>query len=282
MKNIDKKSERGAFAIDAILGLTLFMISIIAIMSMALIIRVQANMQYALGQTAKEISGYYYLMDKLGIASITSTEIPDEARENIDNLNSTVGSILDFSSSASNLTEGMDFTDGLTAAELQNILSNDNLEDVASKADAMGQKLKTYTQKGTATDQLKAVIQVFGKSLISQSFSYYVAPLVCEALMPKYLTSTGDIDEYYESIGIKPDSVDFSNSQLLFDGRSIKLVVEYELDIEKLTFGMYKGTLKFRQVATTAAWIQPNGGSKKSISDIKLPTEESKSEETAE
>ena len=274
--------ENGAFSIDAILGLTLFMMAIIAIMFMSLIIRVQANMQYALGQTAKEISGYYYLMDKLGIASITSQSISPNTKKNIDNLNDTIGSILDFSSSASNLTDGIDFADGLTAEELQNILSSDDLEDVSSKANAMGQKLKTYTQKGTATDQLKAVIQVFGKSLISQSFSYYVAPLVCEALMPKYLTSTGDIDEYYESIGIKPDSVDFSDSQLLFDGRSIKLVVEYELDTEKLTFGMYKGTLKFRQVATTAAWIQPNGGSKKSVADIKLPTEENKSEETEE
>lgn len=274
--------EKGAFSIDAILGLTLFMIAIIAIMFMSLIIRVQANMQYALGQTAKEISGYYYLMDKLGIASVTSNENNTDTKKNIENLNSTIGSILDFSSSASNLTNGMDFKDGLTLESLQNLEKEMDLDKIWNQANTMGEKLKTYTQKGTATDQLKAVIQVFGKSLISKSFSYYIAPFVCEALMPKYLTSTGDVDEYYESIGINPDSVDFSDSQLLFDGRSIKLVVEYELDTEKLTFGMYKGILKFQQVAATAAWIQPNGGSKKAVSDIKLPEEDVKNEESTE
>ena len=275
-------NDRGAFSIDAILGLTMFMMSIIAIMFMALIIRVQANMQYALGQTAKEISCYYYLMDKLGIDSITSGDVNPDTQKNINDLNKTVGSILDFSSSASNITDGMDFSDGISISDLQKLEGETNLATLAEQAKDVGKNLKTYTQKGTATDQLKAVIQVFGKSMVSRSFSYYVAPLVCEALMPKYLTASGDIDEYYESIGINPDSVDFSDTQLLFDGRSIKLVVEYELDTEKLTFGMYKGKLKFRQVATTAAWIQPNGGSKKSISEIKLPPEESQSEESTE
>lgn len=57
-----KRKEKGAFAIEAVIGITLFMLTIIAIMFMSVIIRVQANMQYALGQTAKEMSGYSALI----------------------------------------------------------------------------------------------------------------------------------------------------------------------------------------------------------------------------
>ena len=58
---------------------------------------------------------------------------------------------------------------------------------------------------------LKAFLQVFGKSLASKAFSKYVTPLVCEALLPKYLTS-GDVDDFYERSGIVPDSVPASGA----------------------------------------------------------------------
>ena len=67
------------------------------------------------------------------------------------------------------------------------------------------------------------------------------------------------MEEYYKSIGIEStDDVDFSASQLLIDGRSIKLVMDYTLNTESLTFGMVKAKLHFRQAAVTAAWVKPD------------------------
>ena len=264
------KNNNGAFSIDAILGLTFFMLAILALMFVSMIIRVQSTMQYALGQTAKEISGYYYLMDKFGLASITSGQNTAGTDKNISDLNSTIGSIVDFTSDLDNSAKSIDLDKDLIS-NLQQCANETDLNRLKEDAQKLGSNLKTYTEKGTAIDQLKAVIQVFGKSLINRGFSYYVAPLVCEALMPKYLSSDGDLNAFYEKTGINPDSIDFTDSQLLLDGRSIKLVVEYDVDTSKLTFGMINSNLHFRQVATTAAWIQPNGDSKKKISEIKLP-----------
>ena len=88
------KDERAEFAIDAIFGITFFMISLIALMFMSLIIRIQSNMQYALGQTAKEISGYYYLADKIGLAAVTS------GSGGAQDVDSTINSVMDFMGSA--------------------------------------------------------------------------------------------------------------------------------------------------------------------------------------
>lgn len=279
MKKTNLKNEKGAFSIDAILGLTFFMLVILALMFVSMIIRVQATMQYALGQTAKEISGYYYLMDKFGLASIASGATSSTTDQNISDLNNTIGSIVDFMSDSEDAVSSIDFDDGLISS-VQDYATEENLTKLQNDAQELGKNLKTYTEKGTAIDQLKAVIQVFGKSLINRGFSYYVAPLVCEALMPKYLSSDGDLDKFYEKTGIDPDSIDFKDSQLLLDGRSIKLVVKYEIDTEKMTFGMIKAKLHFKQVATTAAWIRPNGESKKKISEIKLPEDTESTTET--
>lgn len=274
-----KSKETGAFAIDALIGLTFFMVSIVAIMFLSLIIKVQANMQYAIGQTAKEISGYYYLLDKIGLASITAGTVNDETKGNLDKLDSTLSSIATLSNDVKYTAE--DFKD------VQNNLSVDTVTKFANditgmktEAENLGNTLKNTT-KQSAVDQLKSVLQLFGKSLLNKSFSYYVAPYVCQALAPKYLTS-GDVEDYCESVGINwngvkgvdQEYVDFSNSQLLLDGRSIKIDVEYTINTEKLTFGMVKQILTFHQVATTAAWIRPeDGSSKKGLSDLSVPAE---------
>ena len=57
--NRNNRKESGAFAIETLLSLTVFIIAITALLMLSLIIRAQANMQYALNQTAKEISGYF-------------------------------------------------------------------------------------------------------------------------------------------------------------------------------------------------------------------------------
>lgn len=278
-----KNNETGAFAIDALIGLTFFMISIIVIMFISMIIKVQANMQYAIGQTAKEISGYYYLLDKIGLASVTSGAVNNETKENLDKLDSTLSSIATLSNDVQYTAEDFkDLQSDFSINSLQKFATENQatLNEMKTEAQKLGNTFKSTT-KQNAVDQLKSVLQLFGKSLINKSFSYYVAPFVCQALAPKYLTS-GDIEDYCEAVGINwngtkgidEEYVDFSNSQLLLDGRSIKIDVEYTINTEKLTFGMVKQVLTFHQVATTAAWIRPeNGSSKKSLSDLSVPEE---------
>lgn len=274
-----KKNETGAFAIETVLVLTFFMLSILAIMFMAVIIKVQASMQYAISQTAKEISGYYYLIDKIGLASVMAGTVPpdvagyvEDANETIDNFATLMATTAD---AAGNVSE-MESMNDLTAADLAAIGSD--VKEIKTLAGDLGDKLIKDIKGGDAKHQVLSVLKLFGKSMLNQSLSVYVAPYVCQALMPKYLTS-GDIEDYCEASGLSWNTtdMDFSRSQLLLDGRSIKIDVIYTLNTKALTFGMIDLDMKFHQCASTAAWVKPQGGSIKTLTEASalydLPTE---------
>lgn len=262
------KDQSGEFAIDAIFGITFFMISLIALMFMALIIRVQSNVQYALGQTAKEVSGYYYLIDKLGLAAVTAGSNPTGAQD----INKTIQSVVDFSSSAkdfgSEVGSTVDTVKSYDSFESINFgeISEDkdkllaSFKDAEEKAKTMGADFKNLAKDPKG--QAKQILSVFAKTAANSVVNNVVAPFVCEALMPKYLvanTSSTSIDDYYCAIGIKPETVSFKGSQFLADRRSIKIQITYQLDLEKYTLGFVKNKITFRQVASTAAWVRPKG-----------------------
>lgn len=257
------KNEDGAFAIDAIFGITLFMISILSIMFMVMIVRVQSSVQYALGQTAKEISGYYYLIDKIGLANMT-------AEKDTSGINTTIGYVIDFADAGKDMSEDLtkiNITDGLSAEELKILqdqkASAEQLADIGKK---LGNQVKTLSKDPKS--QIVALLSVFANKAIS----HYIAPYVCQAIMPRYMA--GDLEstnEMLESVGVEGGlaGMDFTHSELLKDGRSIKLVVVYKLNPEKITFGMVKNSeMTFRQVASTAAWVVPKGNLK-ALKDIK-------------
>ncbi len=275
------KREEGAFSIDALLGITFFMISILALMFMALIIRVQANVQYALGQTAKEISGYYYLLDKCGLAAATTGGNSSRAKD----VDETIGYVIDFSDGSKEMGEDLsDFNlmDGISEDELNDLSENaDNAKDLYETAGKIGNNLKTIGSN--PKEQIMGVLSVFAKTMVNRGLSYYVAPMVCKAIMPRYLSGdAASTNEYLESIGIEGgiDGMDFSQSQLLTDNRSIKLVVVYKLNTEALTFGIVKTELIFRQSASTAAWIAPDGENTYKLSQLEIPTEAETTEAT--
>ena len=262
-----KHKVRGAFTIETSISLTIFMLAVLALMMVSMLIRIQADMQYAANQTAKEISGYFYLVDKLGLASVLSGHENAAQAEKLEKMDTTISHIVEFAGSTKDEYQNLkgQFSGGFSMEDISDFQelakdaenNADKLKKLKGQAESVCKDLKEIAKGGNQMEMLKAFLQVFGKSLASKAFSKYVTPLVCEALLPKYLT-TGDVDEFYERSGIVPDSVKFGLSEILQDGRSIKLVVVYEVDVSKLTFGVIRTKLKFRNVAATAAWIIPN------------------------
>ena len=274
-----KSKETGAISIEAVISMTFFMIAILAIMFISVIIKVQAQMQYAIGQTSKEISGYYYLLDKIGLATVTSGESPDETKKNLENIDDTIKNvdgtikhIVQFSGGVENSIDN--FSSGISEKSVNDIIAKGKSDKETFKKDLEAiSKSLIELKNGDPKQQLMVVLQVFGKSMINKSFSYFVAPFVCKALVPKYLTG-GNIEDYAKSSGLDWDSIDFEHSQLLLDGRSIKIDVVYTINTKSLTFGMVNQNLTFHQVASTAAWINPNGESTKDITDLEnIPDE---------
>ena len=246
------KDETAEFAIDAIFGITFFMITLIAIMFMALIIRVQSNIQYALGQTAKEISGYYYLVDKIGVAAISAGNTDSET--DVDNV---LKNVMDFSentsdtiSSFQSFSVGADFND--IRKQAKNVEAN-----IKTSADSF--KKVESSIRSLDANSVSQVLSVFAKTGVNRVVSNLIAPIICEKMMYKYLSSDehGNISDYYTAIGIK--SPDFTGSQFLSDKRSIKIQITYDLDVSKYTLGFVTTPIRFRQAASTAAWVRPDG-----------------------
>lgn len=280
--NRNRKKLTGAVAIETALTLPVFMIAIMAVMMYALLFRAQATMQYALNQTAKEVSGYFYLLDKMGVASVLSGNATDAANAGVQDVNTTIEHVIAFSGDIKHETKKIVGEVKETGESiLENGLTQEDIDRIKNIPDDIEASDKVLTEElGKIEDDLdnlksadkstlfKSAIQVFGKAMLSKGFSKYVTPLVCKALMPKYITD-GDVDVYYKSVGIDPESVKFSDSSMLADGRTIALKVTYEIDASKLSFGFYRKTLKFQQVATTSAWVQENSsGSLLSLSEL--------------
>ncbi len=254
------KNERGEFAIDAIFGITFFMISLIAIMFMTLIIRVQSNVQYALGQTAKEISGYYYLLDKVGLAGATAGK--DEATQ----VDKTIEQVVNFSTSARNTSDALSDVanspiDDKTLENLQT--AKENFDDSVAEFNKMKDSLKSLDG-----DAVGEVLSILAKTGVNKLVNNLVISLICEKLMPKYLSpgNKENIEKYYENTGIS--DIEFYGSQCLTDKRSVKLQISYRLNLEKYTLGFVKTSICFRQVASTAAWVHPDGSNLLSLSAL--------------
>ena len=263
------KAESGAVSVEAAISLTIFLVAIIALMMLAAIIRAQAVMQNALNQTAREISGYFYLLDRFGLTPALSGQNSPANEQKLDELNKSVGHIIEFAGDAKDEANQLSgnitsFSGNVKNGDLEGVkkdlqdfkkMGND-ANKLKAEAETIKEEFKTLMSDGNPAKIFKAIIGTFGRTMINTAFSKYVAAPVCEALMPKYLTS-GDIDQFYKSIGVDPESVTFAGSDLLADGRTIRLVLTYKMSGKAMSFGFIPNDMYFQQVAVTAAWINP-------------------------
>ncbi len=249
MKN---KGERGSFTIEAILTLPIFMFAFLAIVSLASIAKVESTTQYAIDQVAKEISQYYYIAERAGLAYTSDSQ---EDEENIAKIDSSVQAIFDFADKSSDLSSDIH---GTTATDLDGVIQQyrNVSEDVTAVADAAEQ---IYATLGPIAENPKAVISslatVMVKTAGQEIFSRIIAQPLCRALVPKYITSNGDADEALEKMGVVDglDGLDFRMSSFLADKRTINVVVVYQIKING--YGIFDDTLVIKQTASTAAWV---------------------------
>ena len=241
----------GAIAIEASLGIFFFLLSICCIMFFAQFARLESQMQYAVNQTAKELSMYYYVLDALDLAQYTSDANKND--KNREDLNKTINAFSTFMGDVDD-TLSIDWDFG-------------SLESAGNTLEK-GKEAATnlYSSGGQLFEQLKALgddpigkIKVILRIIVSAGKNQVVAPLLCREFLPKYI-SDGDVDEYLQSFGLEHglSDLDFSYSSILDDGRSIKIAVVYKVNTKKLTFGLVNTDIMLRQVAVTAAWVTPS------------------------
>lgn len=253
------RGERGSFTIEAALVLPLFMFAFMTIASLAIAAKVEASTQYAIDQTAKEISRYCYIASKAHLLADTSS-----SDEQIGKIDDAIGAVFDFGNvlgdTAGNYVPSggagsEDFITQLT--DMASGLDAEQLKDDFGRVSASAQQLYTAGSELLKDPKgaISALAQVAGSKAISTIASRVIANPLCKALVPKYITPNDDADEMFERWGVEGglDGLDFSMSTFLMDGRSINVVVVYKLKVNG--YGFFDQEILVKQTASTAAWL---------------------------
>jgi len=245
MKN---KSERGSFTIEAIMSLSIFMFAFVAIVSLATIAKVESTTQYAINQVAKEISQYFYIAEKVGLANTN--------QDGVTKIDDAVQAIVDFTDkSATVATEYSDKTAEELIKQIEKYPEGiaDDITEVAAAAEAI------YESFGPIFEDPKGIVSSLATMMAEQIGHEFLTKIIaqplCKMLVPKYITSSGDADAALERMGVVKglDGLDFRMSTFLSDQRSINVVVVYEIKVNG--FGIFDDTLVIQQTASTAAWV---------------------------
>lgn len=245
-----RQEESGDIAIEALLGLIVFILGVMAVLMFSMIMRLEATTQYAVDQVAKEVSEYYYIVEKSGILPNSPVEQKDATGVNnaIEKGNDAISQFESLYSSASNF-------------DTSNITSS--FKDVKDDANAAVNSAKALKNQITSTDwkeQLTILLQMTLHSGTDRIKGYVIANPVCSMLFPKYI-STSDLDDYLKKNGIVDgkNGLHFENSSFLSDGYTINVVLNYKINLKQMTFGMYDGDIYVQQTACTAAWVHYKG-----------------------
>lgn len=220
------------------------------IVSLATIAKVESTTQYAIDQVAKEISQYYYIAERVGIANTESG--------GVDEIDDAVQAIFDFTDKSTTVASNYSST---TAKDLGSMLDtfsgigNDVNEVEAAAENVYNSFGPIFEDPKGIVSSLATMMNKMGKEVGNELITKIIAQPLCKALVPKYITSSSGADEILEKMGVVDglDGLDFRMSSFLTDQRSINVVVVYQIKVNG--FGIFDDTLVIKQTASTAAWV---------------------------
>jgi len=256
----NRNTETGSFTIEASLTLGLFVFAFVTIISLAMYATVENRIQYAINQTAIEISQYYYVLDRAGVIQKQNNvdlKVLDDEIESVMNLSNAVqkgyGDEQDLQASSdissgdvNSLMDGLDTVKG----------DWDSIQTAASNFSENSQALMN-DPAGVMKALGKAALQSGGTAIISR----IIAPPICKGLSAKFIATTNQsADELLEKWGVLNEQgvpggmegLDFTMSSFLQDGRTINVIVVYR--IKSLIPSFYPYDHVVCQTASTAAW----------------------------
>lgn len=246
MKNYG--NQKGSITVEAAMALPLFMFAFFALLLLATTVRAQSNIQYALDQTAKEISQYYYVAEKLGL---NEDYTPDSSA--LDEVNAFKENMGAFSDATTGMVDAAGNVPSTANGDLKGLLESvDNVEKAYNQFVATGSDITEYFKN--PQDIIASFGTIAESSIKTDLMSKVVVPILVKTLMPKYVTNEGDISKTLESMGVVNgfDGMDFQLSRLAQDGEDIHLIATYQ--IKPLGFGLIDYEFNIMTSASTRVW----------------------------
>ncbi len=216
-------ANKGSLTIEASLSLSIFLFAFVTLLSFVNVARIESRVQYAINQSAKELSQYLYAADQvLALEAAGATD--EEIKMVVDHL--------------------IDFNYSIGSGYPQ-------------QSEAMD--IKTHSDEFNKPAEVIEWLATMALNDPSSITSQAVAVSLADMLVPKYLypgSSMGEIDQQLKALHVRGglSGLDFKNSSILEDGETINIVVDYRIGSMFPSF--FNKDIVVRQSASTAAWVK--------------------------
>lgn len=254
--------DSGAIVIEATVSLSVFMFMIVVVLSIVNICYAQMKMGVAVNETAKEISQYGYLYDRIGLAE-AQNELVAKGQESENLIDGTIGSLVGIMDSMNNIKDD---------AEKVNV---NNIPDTAKEISKEWKSVKEDATevKGNITEVMDdpkkfalGLLALGGNEIAEKAKTYlFVAPF-SKYMFKRTLSYGGndDSEQFLHKLGLVPknnsymDGLDFSGSSFCEDGtHKINVVVKYKIKVLDLLGNNI--TMTFVQHGETKCWHPSDG-----------------------
>ena len=264
------KGQRGSVTVEAVIMIAIFLPAVMALLSLSMYTFTQLRVQQALNQTAKELSQYYYLLAACGLDDALQSPENPEIDEVLTNLNIFNSSLEQGKATAKKLANdaSVAVSDAVDTGDLAGI--NDLLNGLNEDYKDVEANLTSIQQAGNAllgsigdiAENPSGVLKCLAQTVGNVAIKHAVAAPLSKAIFNGYIRAGSDrsVEEILKSMGVEGD-MNFWGSTLVEDGKSINVVVTYE--IKGIFNNLFPTGYRVTQVASTAAW---NGTSLHEIS----------------
>lgn len=262
-----RSHERGMITVEAVLSLVPFILLVMGIISFINIFMVHNKIQYALFQSASELSAYTYFYEAFGIRAADlnlKTDIDNETTEidaSIDSMKTLIDQMGELSSS----------WDTVKDSDASNIYENiTGLKDTGKETvDAGKQAAEDAIALVSDPKELLKNVVYYGIEKAEAKLKELFLSAVESLLLPTYLNESflsenpKTADEYLKSFGVVDGvkGLKFTESSLFTDDKysMIDIVVEYDMELTFFQLFLKDPKIHVVQRCAVPAWLDGDG-----------------------
>ncbi|MEG1752775.1 MAG: leucine-rich repeat domain-containing protein [Christensenella sp.] len=242
-----RKDEKGSVVVEAVLTFTVFILVMAALVSIISVALLYMRMQFALTNTASELSTYSYVYSRF-----TSIK---EGHDNIKSLSEDAKGLIeqvgDLQGSLDGLAQGDINFDSLTEAAKNEEALAAILGDIAENPLAMFQSFIALAGESIFSEGKTLLLKAISRPILAKNLDFDASPVGGPHI---------DADTYLKGMGVKGGimGISFDKSKLFDDenNKVIDIVVEYEMKIPMSPFPLV-ATMINR--AATFGWMDGDG-----------------------
>lgn len=263
-KRVMLKENKGSLTVEASLSLIIFIFAFLSILYLCKFAKAQVVLQHAVNQTAKEISQYSYITNKLGLKN-DKTE-GNKTIEDTDKMISEVVNLINVVNTEKVRIEDLDinrndividdYYDAIKTYKKYDEAGNtikDSYENIEEATESLIGNAKEYMKDPKAL--LNGFVAIAKNEIADFAVSKYIAAPMSKLLIQKYLpTGSQSADMYLRRLGVDNglDGLNFDTSTIFKDGSNINITLIYNMSLNIPLFP--KKTLCFRINASTIGW----------------------------